>query len=384
MHRQLQQKIHDSKPKLRFPIPFLRKNLCLIGTAWIFFLLAWVTPAPALTIIPVWDSTITSDPNAAIIESTINMAIQFYEARFADPITVTIQFQEMSEGLGESGWEYYNIPYSQFLSALQSDATTTNDDIALANLSLGPNNPVTGDANINVHSANLRALGLTQYSAPPSPEGTVSLNTSIMNLSRTNISPSKYDLVAVVEHEMDEVLGFSSDLPNNDDPFPQDLFRYSSLGGLTFTTSGDDAYFSIDGTNLLVRFNQDSSGDYGDWWSSGTHTPRVQDAFATAGATPNPSVELIGLDVQGFDLVPPPQPRIVSTHLSGNNLVLNGTNGLATGVYHLLSSTNLVLPISQWTSLATNTLTANGAFSITATNVVKHNAAGEFYVLQLQ
>ena len=371
------------KPQLSLPVQWLRQNVFSAGTLLVFFLLAWATTAPALTIIPVWDSTITSDPNAAIIESTITTAIHFYEARFADPITVTIQFQEMSDGLGESGWEYYSIPYSQFLTALQSDATTTNDAIALAHLAPGPNNPVTGDANIFVHSANLRALGLSGF-PPPSPEGTVSLNTSIMNLSRTNISPSKYDLMAVAEHEMDEVLGFSSDLPNNDDPFPQDLFRYSSLGGLTFTTSGDDAYFSIDGTNLLVRFNQDSSGDYGDWWSSGTHTPRVQDAFATAGATPNPSVELIGLDVQGFDLVPPPPPGIVSIHLSGNNLVLNATNGVATGVYHLLAGTNLALLASEWTSLATNTLTANGAFSITATNVVKHNAAGEFYVLQLQ
>ncbi|HEV7923895.1 MAG TPA: NF038122 family metalloprotease [Verrucomicrobiae bacterium] len=355
----------------------------------LLIILAFLASAPtarALVIIPVWDSSITNDPNAAIIESSINMAIQYYEARFADPFTFSIQFEEMSGGLGESEWSYYNIPYSQFITALQADATTTNDTYALSFLPAGPNNPVTGDANINVHEANLWALGLASYyGLTPDLDSTISLNTSIMNLSRTSIDPSKFDLIAVAEHEMDEVLAFASDLPNNDDPFPQDLFRYASDGTRSFTTSGDDAYFSLDGTNLLVQFNQNSGGDYGDWWSfSGPHTPRVQDAFATQGATPNPNVELIGLDVIGYDLVPPPQPIILSSALSGTNLVLNGTNGLATGVYHVLASTNLTLPLNQWSSVATNSLTANGSFTITATNAVKRNSTSQFYVLQLQ
>jgi hypothetical protein len=349
-------------------------------------LLLVATPARALVIIPVWDSTITNDPNAATIEATINMAIQFYEARFADPITVSIQFEEMADGLGESEYVYYVLTYTQYLTALQNDATTTNDAIALANLPFGPDNPVTGDTNMNVHVANVQALGFTGYDSglPGGIVGYVKLNTSIMNLSRTNIDPSKYDLLSVAEHEMDEVLALESDLPDTEDPFPQDLFRYTSAGDRTFTTNGDDAYFSLDGTHFLVQFNQDITGDFGDWWSIGPHTPHVQDAFATAGATPNPNIELIALDVAGYDLVPPPQPGIVNITLSGTNLLLNATNGLATGTYLLLASTNLALPVNQWTSLATNVLTANGNFSITATNAVKPHSACQFYILQLQ
>jgi hypothetical protein len=215
----------------------------------------------------------------------------------------------------------------------------------------------------------------------------VSLNTSIMNLTRASINPSKFDLQSVAEHEMDEVLALGSRLGSGvdiDAPFPQDLFRYTAAGARTFSTTGDDAYFSLDGTNLLVQFNQDSSGDYGDWWSSGPHTPRVQDAFATVGVTPDPNIELIALDVQGYDLVPPPQPCIVSISLSGNNLVLNGSNGVATSTYHLLASTNLALALNQWPSVATNVLSANGNFTITATNAVNLQAAQEFYVLQTQ
>jgi hypothetical protein len=354
--------------------------------ALVLALLGAATPARALVIIPVWDSTITNDPNATIIESTINSAIQFYETRFAAPITTSIQFEEMSGGTGESQYVYYTIPYSQFYAALQLNATTANASNAVANLPAGPNNPVTGDANINVHTAHLKALGFDFYPSglPGGIDGYVLLNTSEMNLSRASNNPSKVDLLSVAEHEMDEVLAFGSELPNSGEPFPQDLFRYTSAGARTFTTNGDDAYFSINGTNLLVQFNQQLGLDFGDWWVNGAHTPRVQDAASTAGATPNPTVELIGLDVIGFRLVPPPQPGILSIAISGTNLALTGINGLATGVYHLLASTNLALPLSQWQSVATNALTTNGNFAITATNAVKPKSTAQFYVLQLQ
>lgn len=349
-------------------------------------LLVIPTPARALVIIPVWDSTITSDPNAATIESTINMAIQFYEARFADPITVSIQFAETTSGLGQSHITYYTIPYTTFLTYLQNDATTTNDAYALSHLPAGPNNPVTGGLNIKIGTANLKAIGITGLNSglPGGVDGIVTLNTSIMNLTRTSINPSKYDLLSVAEHEMDEVLCLGSDLPSTDAPFPQDLFRYSATGARTFATNGDDAYFSLDGTNFLVQFNQRSDGDYGDWWSTGTHTPRVQDAFATPGATPNMGVELIALDVQGYDLIPPPRPGIVTITLSGTNLVVRGTNGLATGTYHLLASTNVALALTGWSSVATNFLAANGNFTFTATNAVNPQSSQQFFILQLQ
>ena len=102
-------------------------------------------------------------------------------------------------------------------------------------------------------------------------DGIIKLNTSTMNLSRASNNPSKYDLLSVAEHEMDEVLGLGSDWTSQatDYTFPQDLFRYTAAGARTFTRSGDDAYFSLDGTNFLVQFNQASNGDYGDWWSTG-------------------------------------------------------------------------------------------------------------------
>jgi hypothetical protein len=376
--------------------PLRKRKDGSIGLAlWLVLIpLAIATTARALVIVPVWDSTITSDPNAAAITNTVNMAIEFYESRFANPIRVTIEFAEKSSGLSESEWYYYNIYYAQFLTNFQQHATTSNNIYALSQLPYGLSNavppsltnPVNGDTIIRVKSNNLRAVGLTNYISglPGGFDGIVRLNTSIMNLSRASMDPSKFDLLSCTEHEIDEVLALGSGLQDGYGPLLQDVFRYTSAGARSFTTNGDDAWFSLDGTNLLVQFNQNPGGDYGDWWSTGAHTPRVQDAFGTPGATPNLGVELIALNVQGYDLLPPPAPGIVNLALDGTDLLVTGTNGLATGIYDLLASTNLALPLDQWPAVATCFMTNNGDFAFTATNAVNPQSTQQFYTLQLQ
>src|SRR5205807_2034567 len=135
-----------------------------------------------------------------------------FENTFTDPITVTIAFQEMATGLGASSTYYSTISYSTYRNALKNDETSSSDVTAVNGLALGAANPVDGSHSVNVTDANLRALGLSGNPPPGDPDGTVSLNTSIMNLSRSSINSSKYDLLAVTEHEIDEVLGFGSAL----------------------------------------------------------------------------------------------------------------------------------------------------------------------------
>jgi uncharacterized repeat protein (TIGR03803 family) len=80
----------------------------------------------------------------------------------------------------------------------------------------------------------------------------------------------------------------------------------------------------------------------------------------------------------------PAQPGITGVSLSGANLVLNGINGQSGGTYYALMSTNLALPLSQWTPVATNVLSAGGNFTITATNTVTRGVPQRFYILQEQ
>ena len=290
-----------------------------VATALFLVTLCAVSPGRAhavgLTITPTFDSTITSDPNAAAIESTINQAINTYESSFSDPINVLISFQAMTSGLGQSNTVLYKISYQQFSTRLTADATTADDNTALALLPIGASNPVTGSTQINVKTANLRAIGINGLPSglPGGVDGIVGLNTHITDIGSPGTT-GQYSLLAVVEHEINEVLGLGSDLPGGgffSDPAPEDLFRFLASGTRSFTTNtSTHAFFSINGTTDLAQFdNQNDGGDFGDWQSNplpaGT-LPKVQDAFATPGAHPTLGVELRALDVIGYNLVPEP------------------------------------------------------------------------------
>ncbi len=82
--------------------------------------LAFSAPAQAnLTIVPAFDSTIQNDPNSAAIEATINTAISNIESYIANPVTVNITFAEISTGLGQSQTYFAEVPYTEYLAALQ-------------------------------------------------------------------------------------------------------------------------------------------------------------------------------------------------------------------------------------------------------------------------
>jgi hypothetical protein len=280
----------------------------LISASCIIMLLLGVPAEANLIITPTFASNITSDPNAAIIESTIISAIAVYENSFADPITAHITFQEMSSGLGLNNTSFLTIPYATYLTSLTADAKTSDDATAIAHLPTATQySTFFGTSNINVKTANARAIGI---SVSQNPDGVISLNTSITNPGRPG-SSGQFSLMAVTEHEIDEVLGLFSALNTAiTEPFPEDLFRYDSSGARGFTNNTSaTAFFSINGTTDLAEFNnQRTDGDFGDWRSDPLPPgvqPRVQDAFATPGANPALSVELRALDVTGYDLITP-------------------------------------------------------------------------------
>jgi autotransporter-associated beta strand protein len=78
------------------------------------------------------------------------------------------------------------------------------------------------------------------------------------------------------------------------------------------------------------------------------------------------------------------KPTVLSFGLIGANVVLSGTNGQAGDAYYLLTSTNVALPLAQWTVTATNVLGsvgANGSFTFTGTNVIVPADQQQFYIL---
>lgn len=74
-------------------------------------------------------------------------------------------------------------------------------------------------------------------------------------------------------------------------------------------------------------------------------------------------------------------PRIGSFSLSGSILIFNGSNGLPKGNYYVLTSTNLALPLDQWTPIATNPFDSSGNF--TFSNAVNPGLLEQYYRLQI-
>jgi hypothetical protein len=310
---------------------------------------ATTTTTSGLVINPTFDSSILQNPNSAAIQSAINQAIARYQSLFSDSITVFILFRYSgtkpdghpfpSGDLSLSDFVVYSIPWDTCINALRADAKTVND--TTANASLPPNALST---NISVSGANGRAIG---QDTPPAMfangtvgdagpyDGIVSLNSNIPFQFTRPPSASNYDAQRSIEHEIDEILGLGSRLPSGGDLQPQDLFSWSAPGARNLTSSGS-RYFSINSGNTnIVGFNQDPSGDLGDWLSASCPqaNPYVQNAFGCRGQVSDvtaTSPEGISLDVIGYDLVSPPPPGHLgnlSTRAfvqTGDNVVIGG------------------------------------------------------------
>jgi hypothetical protein len=141
--------------------------------------------------------------------------------------------------------------------------------------------------------AQLTMLGVTEATGT-----TININsTQPFDFSRP-VSPSDFDLIGGLEHELDEFLGgggstlnsIASDCANGGffcDKFGSlDLYRYSANNTPSFTTSGAATpYLPVDGgLTPIVGFNQNTGGDYADFFPNGTGPGQlIQNAFNSTG-----------------------------------------------------------------------------------------------------
>jgi hypothetical protein len=274
-----------------------------------------------LVINPTFDSSITNSPSSAAIQATINQAVAAYRSLYTDPVTVSILFRYATTEangnalpagvIARSNFVIYSNAWNSYINALKADAKSSNDTSANASL---PTTALT--TNIVVSSANGRAVGLN---TPPAMfadgtvaaggpyDGIVTLNSGEPLQFTRPPSANNYDALRSTEHEIDEVLGLGSYLPNGGSLRPQDLFSWSAPGTRNITSAGS-RYFSINGGSTnIVGFNQSAGGDFGDWLSGACPqtTPYVQNAFSCTGQFSDitaTSPEGVNLDVVGYDL----------------------------------------------------------------------------------
>ena len=89
----------------------------------------------------------------------------------------------------------------------------------------------------------------------------------------------------------------------------------------------------------------------------------------------------VALTTNTYILQPAP-PSIQAVNLSGATLTLTGVNAVSNGSCVVLASTNLALPLAQWTPVMTNTVGVNGRFNVSLglANTLDPNAAQQFFI----
>jgi hypothetical protein len=167
------------------------------------------------------------------------------------------------------------------------------------------------------------------------------------------------------------------------------------LNGISEGTAyGDDAQMSS--AYPLVRMTNSSSGfvyyarTY-NWNNTCVQTSNtvVTTEFALPATLPAGTYSLVAV-ANGIAsnpvlfTTPLTAPVIANYNFSGANLILNCNNGLAGRSYYVLTSLDSSLPLAEWTPISTNVLSANGSFTITATNAVNPGNPQSFYTIQAQ
>jgi autotransporter-associated beta strand protein len=222
---------------------------------------------------------------------------------------------------------------------LQSNATL--DVSAVSGWQLGANQTLSGsgDVNGNVTANGTVAPGSSNAIGAIVFENQLALgNTAVLKLNRTN-SPANCDSLTAL--------------------------TLSRGGTLSITNIGD----TLQSGDTFALLNGTLSGAF-----AATNLPAL-----TGGLTWDTSK----FGSQGIIKVASTavaQPYLTSVTISGGNLIISGTNGTPGQTFEVLSSTNVNAPLSNWTSLATNTFTS-GTFSVT--NSINSGESRRFYIIRV-
>ena len=256
-----------------------------------------------------FDSSAASAPPG--FEAAVNYVVSLFDSTFTNPVTINVDVgwgevdgQKLGAGnLGESIEQFsQGYGYNQILNAVGAVTFQAGDPIPADVL---PVVDPTGAGTIDPGSAGARALGLLPANSTMI-DGWIGLSSTPGTFSFDLSNPPAaglFDAVAVIEHELTEVMGRGSGL-NPAYYSMQDLFRFSAPGTLDLTGNHTD-YFSIDKgvTSLDVFNNSPSIGDLGDWAASAGNDAML--AIADPGVGLNmTTIDLLEMAAMGWSDIP--------------------------------------------------------------------------------
>ena len=361
----------------------MKKLFCIVALGLLFK----VPHVSALTFNLTYDSSVTSQTNAADIEAGVAAAAQTFEDLYTNVATINISvywgatgpFAGGTVSLGQSMFNLIQPPppfgYSDVVAALTAARASDADTNSVA--SLPATDPTGGEWWLPYPEA--RVLGFVDPD-DPTEDGEITFATDVSFAFDPNnrAVAGKYDFIAVAQHEISEVMGRCT--LNLDGNFvPYDLFRFTNNDVRCLDPNATNVYFSVDNgaTALKFFYTNVNFGDIQDW-VSGT-TPDAFDAFSRSGRlNPLSTADITAMDVLGYNGAPLLAPRLVATNSGNGNFRLSFYN--SPGVrFTVLASTNLTTRLANWTVLGTATEGPAGQFTFTDTTATNQN---RFYIVR--
>ena len=326
----------------------------------------------------------TSTGNAAA-DAGFATAGARWASLFSDNVTINItaRFTSLGAGvLGSASTTQCSYSYSSVYSALMTDAKSSDDATATANLQVSPavsvlinrtsnsptgpgsatpyldNNGNNNNTSIVLTNANAKALGL-MAADNSTVDAVITFGTAFsFDFDPTDgIKAGEYDFAGIATHELGHALGFISGVDVLDynaslggGPFQGsqfsdlsvlDLYRYSALsvqqgtGIVDLTVDAREKYFSIDGG--ATKLGQFSTGVvFGD----GSQASHWKNSLGIGIMDPTTvSGELLGItstDLRAFDVI---------------GWDLNGTTATPEPASYVMLGSALIAGLAFWRSL---------------------------------
>lgn len=349
----------------------MKTPFCLISVSFFFC----ATSIPAFTINTTYDSSVTGLTNAAQIESAFAAAAGAFQSLYTNDATVNITVYWGPAGpftnginLGRSYLTVFPSSYPQITNALFANRASAADTNSVASL---PSNDPTGGGPWWIPRAEIKVLGLSISGVSPNDsvnDGAVGFTSNVVYALDPNnrAVAGEYDFIGVAQHEISEVLGrITLGLETNMGFLPFDLFRFTNNAARSFDPNATNAYFSVnDGLTALKFFYTNANlGDIQDWMSSGT--PDAYDAFVSPSQVlPLSTADITTLDVLGYHGPGLAAPNLAGARLANGSFRISFVNTPGT-TFTVLASTNIALPIANWTALGTAIEGPLGEFQFT-------------------
>ena len=327
----------------------------------------------ALTFNVTFDASVMQSTNAAQIQSAFTTVTQSFSDLFtnAATINITVYWGPVGPfvsgiGLGRSQFLIIGTSYSEITNALRTHRASVADTNSVASL---PGTDPTSGGPWFMAFPEARVLGIVAAN-DPTEDGEIGFATNVnYTFDPNNRSvASKFDFIAVAQHELSEILGRDTGRLDPSVGFvPYDLFRFTNSGVRSLDPNATNAYFSVDNgvTSLRLFYTNQFMGDIQDWKSGAV--PDSFDAFVMAShINPLSTADITAMDILGYNgphLLAP--PRLFETKANGNFQVRFVNSPGVT--FTVLATTNIATPLASWTVLGAATESPAGQFTFTDT-----------------